>query len=57
MRVYSKVKAVGLAGIITTIIIAALNYFGADVSAELAAAILTVVTFIVGYFKVERVGR
>lgn len=54
--VYSKVKAVGWAGIITTIIIAVLTqFFGIEISAEVAAAILTVVTFIAGFFKTEKV--
>lgn len=57
MKVYSKVKAVGWAGIIATVIIAVLTqFFGVEVSPELAAAILTVVTFIAGWRQKERVG-
>jgi hypothetical protein len=58
MPVYSKVKAVGLAGIISTVIIFLLTQvMGVEVSAELAAAIVTVVTFIVGWAKKELVFR
>ena len=53
--VYSKVRAAGLAGIIVTIIIWAAGYAGIDVPAEVAAALVTVVTFIVGFFKKETV--
>jgi hypothetical protein len=53
---FSKVKAVGWAGTIATIIIAVLGAFGIEVGPELAAAIVTVVTFIMGFFKKELVG-
>ena len=53
--VYSKVRAVGLAGLIATIIIAALPFLGVEVSPEVAAAIITVVAFIAGFWKKETV--
>jgi lipopolysaccharide export LptBFGC system permease protein LptF len=56
--VYSKVKASGLAGIIVTVIVWALGSFlGIEVPPEVAAALVTVITFIVGFFKSELVGR
>ena len=53
LPVYSKVRAVGLAGLIASIIITALPFLGVEVSAEVAAAIVTVATFIAGFFKKE----
>ena len=54
--VYAKVRAAGLAGIIVTVVVWALQAFaGVDVPAEVAAALVTVITFIVGFFKTETV--
>lgn len=56
MPIKSKVKAVGWAGVVVTILVAVLGAFGYDVSPELAAAFATVAAFIAGFFKVEKVG-
>lgn len=56
--VYSKVRAAGLAGIIVTVIVWVLgNFWGIEVPPEVAAALVTVITFITGFFKKELVGR
>jgi len=55
--VYSKVQASGIAGVIVTVIIWALgNFAGVEVPAEVAAALVVVITFIAGFFKTEKVG-
>ena len=54
--VYAKVRSAGVAGVIVTVIVWALGAFaGVDVPAEVAAALVTVITFIVGFFKKETV--
>ena len=54
--VCAKVRSAGLAGIIVTVIVWALGAFaGVGVPAEVAAALVTVITFIVGFFKKETV--
>jgi len=54
---YSKVAAGGIAGIIVTILIWALQTFaGIDVPPEVAAAMVTVISFIAGLFKTEKRG-
>ena len=54
--VYSKVRAGGIAGVVVTVIIWALGAFaGIEVPAEVAAAMIVVVTFIAGFFKSEKV--
>jgi hypothetical protein len=54
---FSKVKAVGVAGAIVTVIIAILGQFGVEVGPELAALITAAVTFVLGWLKTELVGR
>lgn len=56
-QLFSKVKAAGLAGTIVTILTVILHqFFGIDIPEELAAALVTLISFIVGFFKVEYVG-
>lgn len=56
--IFSKIKAVGAAGFIVTVIVFLLHQFaGIELPEEVVAALVTVIAYFVGYFKVERVGR
>lgn len=56
-NVFSKVKAGGIAGIIVTIIVGILKAaWGIELPEPVVAALVTVISFIVGFFKIERVG-
>jgi len=50
----TKVAAGGLAGGLSMLIIWGVGAAGVDVPAEVAAAITTLVTFVVGYFVPEK---
>lgn len=49
-----KVAAAGIAGIATTILIAVANQFGLELPQEVAAGLVAVVIFVVGYFKKDK---
>ena len=57
MKVYSKVKAVGAAGAIATLIMFVLGLLDVTVTPEIAALVTAVATFIAGYLKWELVGK
>lgn len=57
MPVFSKVKAASIAGAIVTLIVTlASAVWGFEIPAEVAAAMVTIIGFVVGFFKLERVG-
>ena len=49
-----KMAGAGLGGVLTTLIIAVLSQVGVDISPDVAAAIATLLSFLVGYFVKER---
>lgn len=51
MNVHSKVKAGSLAGAVSVLVVFFLDQVGVEVSAEVASAITTVVSFAAGYLK------
>ena len=54
MKVYSKVKAAGIAGAIVAVLIWVLGAFwGIELPPEVAAALVTIIAFIAGFFKTE----
>lgn len=55
--IYSKVKAMTLAGATVAILAFVLREMtGVDLPAEIVSAAVVIVSFIFGYFKLERVG-
>jgi hypothetical protein len=51
----NKVAAVGIGGSIATILVFIAGQFGVDVTPEVSAAFVVVVTFLSGYIKRDKV--
>lgn len=56
-NVSTKTTLTGVAGAGVTIVIAIFGAFGIDITGELAAAIITVVTFAIAYFVPAKSGK
>lgn len=56
-KISSKTTLTGVAGAGVTIVIAAFGAFGINITGELAAAIITVVTFAIAYFFPAKSGK
>ena len=56
-KISNKTALTGVAGAGVTIVIAAFGAFGINITGELAAAIITVVTFAIAYFFPAKSGK